>query len=506
MRQFAYIILLFSLSSSLFGNINLDTIVIKRITGKVVDFKSNAPLPYANIYLIKKQTGVISNEQGNFSIDATNLDEEDSIRFQYLGYKTKVITNATKDTFLMVRLEEEIFNLNEAVVFGSMPNVKAIVKNIIKNKDKNYPPQSFVDEAFIRARNNSDLEKAGLSCKKSSINEIDKDLIELIEEKIPKQSTSYTDFLGKLYFNKNIDDSIKFKIDPTRVVSLKEKDIAEFENLEDIFMKIIKETKSDEYWKFKTGIISKKIDIDPDDTVKTQKDTSINKNSRSKVKNYTRQIEYYRNYSTLNNEDQWEFLYKTGKYDYEIIGGTRVGGEDVYIIDFKPRYGGVYIGRMYVSILTNALIKADYQYAPEKNGRDFHMFGIGYTENKFDGSIFFEKADSTYVLSYFSYKIGTNVQFDRSISFLKKRKRFLFDKKMNEIKIGIDFSVTNETLIEYLSLKRRNISQTEFNEYDQDEYMDIILVEQFDDNLWQGYSIIEPTRRMKEYKKQNFDF
>jgi hypothetical protein len=29
-----------------------------------------------------------------------------------------------------------------------------------------------------------------------------------------------------------------------------------------------------------------------------------------------------------------------------------------------------------------------------------------------------------------------------------------------------------------------------------------IYVDQFDDNLWSGYSIIEPTKRMKEYKKQ----
>ena len=33
------------------------------------------------------------------------------------------------------------------------------------------------------------------------------------------------------------------------------------------------------------------------------------------------------------------------------------------------------------------------------------------------------------------------------------------------------------------------------------ENTEIIYVDQFDDELWKGYSIIEPTKQMKEYKK-----
>ena len=46
---------------------------------------------------------------------------------------------------------------------------------------------------------------------------------------------------------------------------------------------------------------------------------------------------------------------------------------------------------MYISTETYALIRADYDYAPDKTGRDIHLLGIGYTENQFSGSIFFEK-------------------------------------------------------------------------------------------------------------------
>ena len=53
---------------------------------------------------------------------------------------------------------------------------------------------------------------------------------------------------------------------------------------------------------------------------------------------------------------------------------------------------------MYISIRTYALVRADYEYAEGKTGRDIHLFGIGYTENEFSGSIYFEKKEENYIL------------------------------------------------------------------------------------------------------------
>ncbi len=39
-----------------------------------------------------------------------------------------------------------------------------------------------------------------------------------------------------------------------------------------------------------------------------------------------------------------------------------------------------------------------------------------------------------------------------------------------------------------------------------EEKMEIIYVDQFDDKLWSGYSIIEPTKQMREYRKQKVDY
>ena len=476
------------------------------LKGVVRDVGNQKGLPYTNIFVLHKNIGAISNEIGDYLINISDLDGTDTIRFQYIGYKTKKITVADLLVSSDVYLKEEIFNLSETIIFGNELNAKSIVKNVLKNKDANYKKSTAKRLTFIRKRDISDIVEVNLKYMKSSFDELDRELLKVLEEKIPKHSTSYTDFLGDLYFSANEDDSITFKIEPIRTVSLKEKDIAELEQIETIFENIFKSTKEDEYWKIASGILSQKIDIE-DDEVKSdsvieepQKD-SLKENER-RTKYFARSTKYKLKYSTLDNEDNWEFLHSTGKYKYTLAGGTRVNGEDVYIIDFIPKSGGEFTGRMYISMSTYALIRADYEYAPDKTGRDFHMFGVGYTENMFSGSIYFEKQDSTYSLKYFSKKAGSFATFDRNIAILKKRKRFLFDKKLKEIKIGVEMALNSEQSVEILFLSDNEITHQQFLDFEQKEKMEIIYVDQFDDKLWQGYSIIEPTKKMREYKKQ----
>ena len=62
------------------------------LKGVVLDIDKQTPLPYANIFVLHKNKGAISNEKGHFSIDITGLDNDDTIRFQYIGFKTKKLT------------------------------------------------------------------------------------------------------------------------------------------------------------------------------------------------------------------------------------------------------------------------------------------------------------------------------------------------------------------------------------------------------------------------------
>ncbi|MCD4681668.1 MAG: carboxypeptidase-like regulatory domain-containing protein, partial [Bacteroidales bacterium] len=293
------------------------------LKGLVLDIDKQTVLPYANIYVLHKNKGVISNEKGHFSINISDLDKTDTLRFQYIGYKTRNITIGQLETSSVVYLKEEIINLSEILIFGSPPDPVTIVKKVLENKDSNYKRTTGKNQTFIRERYISDIDEISLNYKKSSITELNREMIELVEKKIPKYSTSYTDFLGYFYFTKDQDDSITLKIDPIRTVSLKDKDIAELEQLVSVFENIIADTEEKEYWKIKSGVFSTKLDMD-DENDELEKD-SLNENTK-KLSFFSRRVEYQLDYSLLDNKNQWEFLHNTGKYKYTLAGGTRVNG------------------------------------------------------------------------------------------------------------------------------------------------------------------------------------
>jgi hypothetical protein len=469
------------------------------ITKRIVDATTGKALPYANIYNSRTQSGVISNEDGYFTLDVSKLMTNDTIRFQYVGYSTQKMTT---DAFLKtksVQLNGRIMDLSEMVVYAKAPNAKDIVKKVLENRDKNYKKSITKQKVFIRTRQTTHMIDKDIYLKKSNIPKLDKALISKLSSNIPEVSTSFSDFLGIAYRNENLPDSLNFKLDPIKRVVLKEKDFTELEELEKIFEDALKKMGKDEYWKFKTGIFSQKVDMG--DTAKSvEKKDSLPKNHR-RVKGYTRSVKGKKYYSTFNDKRQWHFLHKPGKYKFKTIGGTSVNGEEVYVIDFEPAVGGRYQGRLFISTETYALVKADYNYAPGKDGISFNMFGIAFQEKGFSGSIYFVKKGDDYQLKYYSRKMDNYFKFDRNVSLIKKKDRFLFDNKQNEMKLGITISANSEDLIEYMVIEDNYISKASYNKVVQPELMKIHYVDQFNDRLWQGYDIIEPTRQMRSYKK-----
>lgn len=482
------------------------------IHGLVLDSKSQSPLPYAHIYVLAKHTGAVSNENGEYAIAISKLEPGDTLRFQYMGYKTEKLTVEYLQASPDVLMVENIFNLSQVLVFGSNPDPRDIVKKVIENKDRNYKRTTSRQKVFVRERDMQDMNEFRLKYKKSSVPQLDRDMIDLVEEKFPDNFTSFTDFLGDLYFNKNLEDSVTFKIEPDRTVSLKEKDMADLEQLEKIFEEVFANTNSDEYWKMRSGIFGSKLDME-DESDTLQADTLNVKPEKDTLAENERRIKYYRwgllhkqKFPGMDDKKEWEFLYNTGRYKYTLAGGTRVNGEEVYIIDFSPRHKGLYEGRLFISTETYALIRADYEYAPGKVGLEVQLLGIGYTEAMFGGSVYFEKQDSTYALKYFSYKSASRASINRKFSLIKKRKRWLFDKTLMEVKARLTMAMTMHESVEYLVLESEPISDEEFAGFREKEKMDIILVDQFDDRLWEGYTIIEPVKQMREYKKQQVSF
>ncbi len=479
-------------------NVKID----KEVKGVLLDFDSNTPLSYANIVLLHKNTGTITNEKGEFKFNITDLHKNDTLSFQYIGYDSKNIPITQLDTVSTIYLKENTYNLNEIFVFTNDLNAESIVRKVLEKKESNYKRNFNKSQTFIRKRFISDINNIHFDYKKSSFPELNEEMIKKIERKIPKHSVSFTDFLGDLYFSNSNIDSLHLKVDPIKMVSLKDKNLADVEQLESLFENLLKNTEEKEYWKIKSGILGGKIDYS-EDTNKAKNDSLKLLNEREfKTKYYRNSINYSLKYSSFNNKKDWDFLYHTGKYEYTLVGGTVINGEDVYVIDFTPKRGGKFEGRVHIAIKSFALIRADYEYGQGKTGTNINLFGIGYTKNVFSGSISFEKNNNLYQLKYCSKKVGTRMKVDRNISLIKKRKRFLLDKKLDEVKVRLNLSSSEEYSFEILVLDQKEISNKQFKDFKQKEFVKLIYVDQFDDQLWNGYSIIEPTKQMREYKKQ----
>ncbi len=470
--------------------------------GRVVDKVSGKPLPYSNITVQNTRQGSISNEGGFFSINIEGLNPKDSLVISFIGFKTQKIAVNKLDTFRLISLEEDLINLDETFVFGTPPEAKDIIKKMLEKKPENYSSIYKKSKVFVRQRNIADILDFSMKMKKSSFKGFDKNILKEIEEKTPKYSLSYSDFLGELYFPALKDSGIKLK--STQLIELEEKKPEASEKLNKVLKEMLKETSKNEYWKIKSGIFSQRANVESDanDSTSIKQDTT-NLYNKKKNANFSSYIRWkYESFVDMSDEEQWAFLYDRGDYNYTLNSGTRINNEDVYIIDFTPKKSGEFEGRLYIAMQSYALIRADFKYAPGKHGFSIKLLGVGYRKSNFTGSILFEKLDNTYQVKYFAYSSSQNISVERPVSLLKKRERFLFDKTLNQLKVKLRFVTQQEESIEMFFLENETITKQEWDKFTPKKYIDVKYVNQFSDDNWKGYSIIEPTQKMREYKKR----
>jgi TonB-linked SusC/RagA family outer membrane protein len=108
MKKFIYLILCSILS--------LHAMAQVKVSGKVLDAKSNTPLPGVTIKIKGTNNGVMADVNGNFTLSVPNQDAV--LTFSYAGYASQSVQAGTGSTAITVRLAETASNLSEVVVIG----------------------------------------------------------------------------------------------------------------------------------------------------------------------------------------------------------------------------------------------------------------------------------------------------------------------------------------------------------------------------------------------------
>ncbi|MGB0882596.1 MAG: carboxypeptidase-like regulatory domain-containing protein, partial [Vicingaceae bacterium] len=216
-------------------------------SGKLLDEKTKEPLAFAHVAVLGTQKGAVTNENGKFTITSQELKLEDTLSFYFVGYQTKKISIQQFAKNPVIYLASEAFSLKEFFVFADNKNPEQIVEAVLANVSKNYTRGYDKKQVFTRNRYVSDINDFNIKFKKSSFDELSEKVTKLVEKKIPKHSISYTDFLGNAFLSAKATDTLK--LDPIKVVALKDKDLADINQLEEMFEKMFKNTKENEYWK-----------------------------------------------------------------------------------------------------------------------------------------------------------------------------------------------------------------------------------------------------------------
>lgn len=124
-------------------------------TGWVVDHDTGEPIVYASIVIKGTQMGVNSDDSGYFSIRIP-VNTEPTLVFSFVGYENKEVKIRSK----MLRSGREIrvrmnsANELKAVIIKALENPAfPIIRNIIKNKDKNNPDniRSYKTDIYSRS-------------------------------------------------------------------------------------------------------------------------------------------------------------------------------------------------------------------------------------------------------------------------------------------------------------------------------------------------------------------
>ena len=104
----------------LFLLILLKTAAGQTVRGVVLDSATLAPLPYMHIGVEGKNMGVISRNDGTFSIDLSQAASQDSLTFSILGYRTQHIPYSEgQKGSLTVSLSPRTYRLREILVEDS---------------------------------------------------------------------------------------------------------------------------------------------------------------------------------------------------------------------------------------------------------------------------------------------------------------------------------------------------------------------------------------------------
>ncbi len=466
-------------------------------TLKLLDAATREPIPFASV-ITGPQRGTISNEEGLFSLDLLAVGPE-GLRISCMGYQTLELDRArllaAGESLLM---EPAAIQLNEVRLSNRVLTADEIVAMARQNIPVNYPPGSTPYQLFYRESEHMQFDRLDLEVEKASdlnraaLEQADARLRQLGNDIVKTNARKFMDLSGAY---KNQDDTTSIlRVDRVTELVDYNKDYS-LDNIQERAKRIVlSHLDSTRTYKVKSGLFKVEDSISLTDEFGEQspKD-SVNLSYLKGKASGMADLAGWKDGGLLQK------LLDPDLYQYAFLKATYFDGNYVYAIGFEPdRRKARYTGTLYIDANTYAVLKADYRFAPGRNGEKVNLkllLGIKYEENLSSGTVIFRRNESNLFYPYFAQRVyGNYIYLHRSLTFIENsraRKKVRFDFLLEG---GV--RQTESALFRPLDTDVANqLSQTP-----QPKQVYRVLLDHYEPTIWQDTEVIEPLEEMRNFR------
>jgi hypothetical protein len=476
----------------------------QEIKARVLDASTKHPIPYANI-IFAENHGLVTNEEGFFSYNAEEGRLPEIIKISSLGYEITEIAPADISEGI-VYLKPASIELGEVFLSSKNLSAKEIIEKVKEEVSTNYNFDNSKKRVFLRQSGTSHVRRFDLEVDKSTIAGIDQHLMDEISAKIPKTSDSYKEVLADMYGNY---DNQKVNIikaanlyNPQSMKNLEEVT----QHFNTIFMNTIKDRS---YLKIKSGIIGFKVDEDELQEGLMITTENKEKTPQEKEKDSIKSRKYLQESSgkhvkRLLNGMFWKeditfnLFDKSNKYKYELNGYAYIDNSTVYVIDFEPKRGADFKGRLYVNTLDYGVHRLEYENV--KPLKKFRLFGISTADDVYRGKMIFVKDEAgKYNLSYLERETGETVGIKRPLTIIEKNKHVKGRRKQNELDLDLNLRLSEVEKLQLVVYKTEAMGAGSLDNIPAIQDFEYKTFKSYNADFWSGHNIIEPNEAIKNF-------
>ncbi len=137
-------------------------LAVRQIQGVVLDKKNRKPLPYANVFIVNKSVGTITNAAGAFVLKLADTQPDDTLGVSYIGYSLFRMPLYDIDTsHLTIRLSTNQVQIDEIIIRPYDPIY--IITKAMESIPENYAINPSVMTAFFRESTKQNEDNISLS-------------------------------------------------------------------------------------------------------------------------------------------------------------------------------------------------------------------------------------------------------------------------------------------------------------------------------------------------------